>query len=332
MISLIFLISTLVRAGTASPTSQCIRGADGICAGQDSSTLLQGRLNLRDELDEKRGEESQEADKEKLALEEEEDEEEKEDQAATAEPCSHRDTVLSRKGCHPVNVLSLQNRGVHNHACTAQTSSEYCFGFSGSGCEGTPLPPGRGCRNGEQAVSVGSLAHDTCCRFCREGVACSDEAVRHFGVYESAVELIPTIHPMVDNVACGFEWRKAVMNTIDTRYWCVPRDENQVSDLSNVAPAQFKEYVVTRYIGLHAPFLNARRSIPIVQATRNLCAPRGTALDCVLCAECNGNCASGLGDSQFCCTGRFQRVRKRFKILKRRSVGSSDVVPTGTCS
>eukprot|EP00747_Dinoflagellata_sp_TGD_P115009 gnl/TRDRNA2_/TRDRNA2_172048_c1_seq1.p1 gnl/TRDRNA2_/TRDRNA2_172048_c1~~gnl/TRDRNA2_/TRDRNA2_172048_c1_seq1.p1 ORF type:complete len:324 (+),score=43.17 gnl/TRDRNA2_/TRDRNA2_172048_c1_seq1:22-993(+) len=176
--------------------------------------------------------------------------------------------------------------------CTAAAGIETCFGNQGSKCNKVPVLDH--CGPGQQAVSVGSLAHDTCCRECKEGLQCSSQAPSAF----------TSLQALNGNYPCATEWRKAVWNALDDRYWCVPIS-TAASNVTSV-PGQ-REYDTTSYTG-HP---KDRRILHNVQATSVLCAPEGTALDCIGCSECQGDqCAPGIGDSNFCCSGHFSMVQK----------------------
>jgi hypothetical protein len=146
------------------------------------------------------------------------------------------------------------------------------------------------CGWGQQAVSVGSLSHDACCRACAQGVACSDEGI-------SAVSL----ETIDDSKPCALEWRKATWNFIDDRYWCTQKTA-AVSDLSSFRTDAPRSYGVSNYWGS----LIGVRSVPTLRATVKLCAPAGTKLDCLGCRGTTSR--NRQGDAQFCCTGYFSKV------------------------
>jgi len=175
--------------------------------------------------------------------------------------------------------------------CKAPTWIETCFGAQGAKCEKVPVLDR--CGEGFQAVSVGSLAHDSCCRQCTDGLQCSRQAPK-----ATSSEAFNNDYP------CALEWRKAVWNALDDRFWCVP-----VTDAaSDVTPVKgTREYDTTTYAG----HLEQRRILHNVAATSVLCAPAGTNLDCIGCSTCeDGSCSAGVGDSGFCCSGQFMKVQK----------------------
>lgn len=177
-------------------------------------------------------------------------------------------------------------------SCKLSTAPETCFGAQGKKCD--KLPPGiDNCPSGQQAVSAGSLAHDTCCLECfNEGIACSEEA--------------PTpasLESLNNSAPCALEWRKAGWNGLDGRYWCVNFDNDKISDVRVIAGTRkfdTSEFGGTLYKSL---LLHNRASTSV------LCAPGGTDMDCIGCESCTGNCAKGMGDSGICCSGYFKKVQ-----------------------
>jgi len=189
--------------------------------------------------------------------------------------------------------------------CSPQTEDELCFGFAGSKC--TRIPHNDACPRGQQAVSVGSLTHDTCCRYCKDGFACSHISQGH--VFTTA----GLSSEKLDDQPCGYEWRKAVWNTFDKRYWCSDQPEG-VSHPMTLLKTN-REYDIYDHFG--KKFEDGRRSVPDIGVTHGMCAPAGTFLDCIGCKDCSGSCTPvpGIGDSQFCCSGAYSVIQsvRRFK-------------------
>jgi len=183
-------------------------------------------------------------------------------------------------------------------SCTTQSQDEYCFGHSGIGCQSVAVLDS--CGEGKQAVSVGSIAHDTCCLACKEGIACSGSAPGPL-----------SITSLDDSQPCALEWRKAVWNSLDGRFWCEAKKEHEASNL-DVLPDPARTYGVSNYWGKHVE----DRSVHAIRALAHLCAPSGTALSCLDCDTCS-NCNAGIGDSQFCCSGHFAHVKYQWWTGKR---------------
>lgn len=193
---------------------------------------------------------------------------------------------------HLSNVLQLAKVN-YKEPCVQQTEEEHCFGYVGPGCDKTP---GDNCGEGRQAVSVGSLAHDACCYECTGGLACSG----------TAPSLISR-ESLDDSYPCSPEWRKAVWNQLDKRFWCKDQyaQPSNVTVISSKEETEQRQYGIAKYEGKSL----GNRVLQPYTAIEALCAPAGTKLDCIDCAPCVSDCEAGIGDSDFCCSGRFIAVR-----------------------
>jgi hypothetical protein len=231
---------------------------------------------------------------------------------------SSRKCAATESCCHEWAGNPVQIGDTLPRYCHKMTEPETCFGAVGPKCD--KLIGLDSCPQGWQAVSVGSLVHDTCCHHCEEGTYCSSVL--------SADPLSWTSYmysnrSFQDDVAkdypCTLEWRKAVWNLLDKRSWCAPQSAEE-SDMA-LAPGN-RKYDTTTYWG----FLKERRTLQNVKATAGLCAPNGTSLDCLDCSVCE-DCPAGIGDSDFCCSGYFVKVQsvmgKRFGTCGDGSRGAS---------
>lgn len=185
-----------------------------------------------------------------------------------------------------------ENAGLN---CTVNPQFEECYGLQGAGCNKINLLDT--CPDGWQAVSVGSLTHDQCCHECMEGQMCSEQGLADFrgGLLGGTLSSGST--------PCAREWRKAWWNLIDGRYWCAQQDRTEVGLVDSNAT---RSYETATFGGQ----LHERVSMDTAAPADSLCAPADQALDCVDCTDCRGEhaCAEGLGDSEFCCSGRFREV------------------------
>jgi hypothetical protein len=175
------------------------------------------------------------------------------------------------------------------------------------------------CQDHEQTRSVGSLAHDTCCRMCQGGYMCGESGN------------LPTLESTdgidIESKPCGMEWRKAVANAHHGRYWC----EKKMSEFSETLASlhetlEGERKIVKRYDvatvsgqkpcwsymkseGVAVP----RRDFVLLVGTQYVCADEGIELDCIDCETCANSgdgkrCDAGVGDSDFCCNGEFSEV------------------------
>jgi len=188
-----------------------------------------------------------------------------------------------------------------------ETCDEYpsypCLGMQGEYCNKT-LPDT--CPEGQQAMSVGSMTHDICCRWCSQGAFCKDDAERFSGTADWG------------SLFCGYEWRKALRAVANSRFWCVP--QTPVNDLDE--SGLIKEYEVPNRWGNFAE----RKSATFLNSMVDYCAPSGTTLDCYDCDEsCDGTSCppeeAKLGDSEFCCSGRFGQVEVRGGLFRNKKWG-----------
>jgi len=230
-------------------------------------------------------------------------------------------SVSMLSSCSAAGTLKGIVKEQFSETCaTEKTSGHGCFGAVGSNCDKVQDP----CPAGQQSMSVGSLSHDLCCRWCGGGVFCSEPDISKF-----------LSDSVGDDKACAYEWRKAVWNILDKRGWCVDQsamstNNSDVSELPMSDGAQHTfEYDVSDYWGHKV----GRRSLEMVTATRNYCAPAKTNLDCLGCDQCGHTesgrrrfwtsrrrstqpCMAGSGDSQFCCSGKFSKVSSAALGLK----------------
>jgi hypothetical protein len=174
-------------------------------------------------------------------------------------------------GCAGGTAVTMQTC-----AYTSSNGPEKCFGAVGSQCNGAPGAPAVNLQNGyrRMKVSVGSIAHDTCCARNPDGKWC--------GKYQE----------IGHNGQCDMEWNKAFWNVIDGRMWEHDFNANTFTDsalVSNPRSATFNP----NYLGGGVIRLRETRSSII------LSAPRGTALD--------------VGDEQFCASKRAVQKSSPFK-------------------
>jgi hypothetical protein len=160
---------------------------------------------------------------------------------------------------------------------------EQCFGGIGSKCARIfGVPAGRRTKEGLQefAVSVGSIAHDNCCRLhpngfhCREGFTTED---------------------------CAAEWGQAKRDYGRRFFW---RHEfgpySAIEYTDDLGPVPGRRLVLRNafdgcYDGLSV------ENAPETVSSRALAAPEGTRLDC--------------GEQEFCASGRAHQPRSKDYIV-----------------
>lgn len=229
-------------------------------------------------------------------------------------------------------------------------SFDNCVGANGVDCEGItiidlihiqqPEPcavPDSNCVS--MQVSVGSIYHDLCCREHPGGSFCDS----------SNYQLSQATGSGDIQCACVLEFRKAIRNYMEGKWWrqefsSLPRSSD-LTPVSNTRSTWFPKSILPTS-GSDNWYEATYPTLPQeVQATSELCAPRGTELDCPKENQCKVSCTIGpckacasgasadfnckskhynrwddrdydvAGDANFCCSGEFQMVMWR-KIWK----------------
>ena len=184
-----------------------------------------------------------------------------------------------------VNGTALQMYNCNNTAAQKFSvfPAEQCFGAIGNGCMGAaPAAPGvaENLGNGyrRQRTSVGSILHDNCCRQNPGGQHCQG-----FSVAQES---------MSDAQACVLEWRKAVYNSRDNRWWNATFGQYG-SALTSDDLTQTGGRGGALFNGLGQNVGTSWRNETV--STRRLKAPTGSNLD--------------IGDEGYCASGRFSSTQ-----------------------
>jgi hypothetical protein len=172
---------------------------------------------------------------------------------------------------------------------------ERCFGAIGQSCKSQAemgifqaTPPGAGMPLARVAsdcsivemVSVGSIIHDNCCHAHPDGLYCTNAPGDRLADETS-------------DLACHREWRKAVYDVIEHRYWAEhfgPYYENNNSDDMALAQGPKRQTVTYGPFGVQDAPISSE--VTETMASRRMMAPSGQKLE--------------IGDASFCRSGRFR--------------------------
>jgi hypothetical protein len=199
----------------------------------------------------------------------------------------------------PANSLSDDSKQVAAQICEPErvelrpSGAERCFGAIGQACKSQAewgifnVPPinfpvaevASDCRIQER-VSVGSIAHDTCCERNPDGLYCKNDPGDR-------------LQDEISDLPCHREWRKAVYDSIEGRNWTVtfgPYYQGGNGDDLSPASDPIRSLSTLGPLGVQdAP---VRYGLEEVRATRALAAPSGKKLE--------------YSDVEFCKSGRFR--------------------------
>lgn len=183
-------------------------------------------------------------------------------------------------------ALSLLTFCLFLREAEGYNKTEYCFGAVGPGCGGAPFASPVKLSGGKlrMKVSVGSIAHDTCCNLHPNGKWCS-------GVPSGLASDLKSRIGMTSD--CDKEWNKAFWNSqpTDNRQWDYVFDPKEAANLAPVRNGRRTTFA-SNYQG------GGTVQVQETVSTRKLAAPAGTNLD--------------VGDQDFCASGRASAPKSSF--------------------